>query len=689
MLLAVVAFILAFSLWHWSPWRADDLAAKSARETPAIADPDDPSTVPNLSTANPAVTLSDATHGEASSPGFEAHLPAGYVGTARCAECHPSQFQSYNASHHSRSLSLWTPDTEVPTGQISHASSKSIYSALESSGKLLHRESLTIQPQNDGPPSEVLLMTAELPVKYIIGSGAFAQGYLLQDDSFLVQSPMTWYVKPKCYAMAPGYEDRHQIGMTRVISDTCLFCHAGNVSRVQGNNEILAVSENAIGCERCHGPGQAHVAHFENVAHLNDVDPSDLTVEQAESDAQIVHPGRLSRDLADAICAQCHLQGDLEVAFPGKTPWDFRPGERLDATRVSYKVDESGKAEKTFVNHFDQIWQSQCFLKSDSLKCISCHDPHHNPSNRDVTELQRSYCIQCHEDSACGLPIDDRIAQAQNHCVECHMPRVDSEIPHTATTHHRIGVHENRPVNPAVAGNVGDAPVETVRRLQSPVDAASDGDAGKRSDLLARSTWFLNKSRFESDEEFLSESRSLSPLRELIAYAKVAPDDTDVLVAIASLARLEAEWLVRQRKNTPEQEFRRLWQVARAYAERVVQLDEQPDEERKKALDVLFAVYYDAGQYADAARVGSELVAIGRSAQHFYNLGLAMGKLRRFSEAEQAFQEAIRIDGNYLPPYLSLIKIYEHVDPAIAEQIRATAFGIQKNLTEVSREGGD
>ncbi len=37
------------------------------------------------------------------------------------------------------------------------------------------------------PTTSVELPLGELPVKYVIGSGAFAKGYLLEDGEFLVQ----------------------------------------------------------------------------------------------------------------------------------------------------------------------------------------------------------------------------------------------------------------------------------------------------------------------------------------------------------------------------------------------------------------------------------------------------------------------------------------------------------------------
>lgn len=44
--------------------------------------------------------------------------------------------------------------------------------------------------------------------------------------------------------------------------------------------------------------------------------------------------------------------------------------------------------------------------------------------------------------TSCKLPLAERQkTSATNNCVQCHMPRGDTDIPHFAFTHHRIGIH--------------------------------------------------------------------------------------------------------------------------------------------------------------------------------------------------------------------------------------------------------
>ncbi|MCM2370439.1 cytochrome c family protein [Aporhodopirellula aestuarii] len=605
-------------------------------------------------------------------------LPEGIVGTATCAGCHPAQFESYQQTDHSRSLAAWTPETSVPLDHFTHSKSRTVYTAFEEAGKLYHREELQISGESDGAdPSR--MPTGTLPVKYVMGSGAFAHAYLLQDGEYLLQSPMTWYTQPQRYEIAPSYDEEHHSGLTRVVSSRCLYCHAGSLSTPTGNEDVVTIFEEAIGCERCHGPGQSHAQLYQNV------DDSDAIAFANITDTLIVHPGNLSRDLADAICAQCHLQGDIVVEQAGKSVWDYRPGEPLDSTIISYKIDDQTQSQKTFVDHFDQIWQSKCYSQSDSLKCISCHDPHHAPSEENIDVVQREYCTQCHQHSECGLSLEERIEQENDRCVACHMPRIKSEVAHAATTHHTIGIHQlddRKDGTPqGTASVVTDDPMSKVlRRMRSPVEEVSADENASRNDLLARAMQLVKIDIRQPREKGSDSPRPQSPLRDLIAHAKDSPSDLDVLVHIALLARWEAEWLSMHPSETSEQESSQRWQVAGAYAERVIRVEPSPNDNRKKALDVLFDVHYAAQQYADAVAAGRELVASKRSEIHQYNLGLALGKIRRFPEAEHAFKESIRIDGRYLQPYLSLIKLYQAIDPALADRVRRSAAAVQANL---------
>src|SRR6185369_3351157 len=104
-----------------------------------------------------------------------------------------------------------------------------------------------------------------------------------------------------------------------------------------------------IGCERCHGPGDLHVRR--------DVRPT------AEAfDPTIVNPAKLPAPLRDAVCEQCHLQGEQRVARLGRSLFDYRPGLPLEDFLVAYVRTERLMDYSRSVGQFEQMHVSRCYV---------------------------------------------------------------------------------------------------------------------------------------------------------------------------------------------------------------------------------------------------------------------------------------------------------------------------------------
>lgn len=85
---------------------------------------------------------------------------------------------------------------------------------------------------------------------------------------------------------------------------------------------------------------------------------------------------------------------------------------------------------------------SKCYQKSESLTCITCHDPHHAVGASKSVAVYRQKCLDCHANQGCSVPEPERRkTQPADNCAACHMPSADTDIPHIAFTHHRIGKH--------------------------------------------------------------------------------------------------------------------------------------------------------------------------------------------------------------------------------------------------------
>src|SRR5713101_4771097 len=122
--------------------------------------------------------------------------------------------------------------------------------------------------------------------------------------------------------MSPGYDRPAHSDFRREISDSCLFCHNGYPSEANGGMAL------GIDCQRCHGPGEAHV----------------------KGKGPMVNPAKLTSERQMEICMQCHLESasrtlpDAIRRF-GRGPFSYRPGEPLGGFMLYFDFIRSSADE--------------------------------------------------------------------------------------------------------------------------------------------------------------------------------------------------------------------------------------------------------------------------------------------------------------------------------------------------------
>ena len=567
--------------------------------------------------------------------------PDGYAGSKTCKSCHADRHKTYLKTHHSRSLS---EVQQSGNHSFDHPASSRTYEVDVQPGQTLHREWRYF-----GDPKR-RVQTGQLPVCYQMGSGAFAKGYLLTDGEYLIQSPVTWYAAADEWNIAPGYESATQFGMTRMIDDQCLFCHAGLVSQQNDNPYRPVIHELAIGCERCHGPGEEHSDLYRKI------ESGELSKQAAASDSKIVNPSLLDRREAESICAQCHIHGDVVVDAPNRKLWDFRPGEDFAMTRVHLKRDQPGEASGAFTGHFDQMWQSDCYTKSETLTCMTCHPSHQAEEMVDRISWRRDQCNECHQQHGCALGEQER-SKKKNDCITCHMPKVKTEVSHTSTTNHLIAVYEaGKP-----RGEVG--PTKAVLRRVDP-NLSLDQESQDRVDVLGQALWSIDEKDLETKQLVVLRDR----VAELISNGKTDPR---IISVIARLDRLAAERLTDDPEN--QKQIKQLWERAAAAARQAMRDELRPRRQREAALEVLANYLMWDGRHVEAVDHWTELTTIRRAAADWYNLGLCLARAKRLPDAEKALRRSIAIDGTYAPPYRSLSILYRAIDPTRAQQMAQMA----------------
>lgn len=351
-----------------------------------------------------------------------------YVGSEACRSCHAEHEIAFRQTSMGRSMAEVDLSREPPDGAFDHPLSKRRYEVRREGGEMRHRELLLTDE------SEQVVM-CDFPVKYVVGSGHHSLTYVVETDGYLVESPITWYSSRKAWGMSPGYDVAEHSGFERAVGEGCLTCHTSRAEAIDSSLHRMHIIEAAIGCERCHGPGSAHVKRRQNP-------PPTAAESTKDIDRTIVNPAHLPRDLSEAVCQQCHLHSSATVLARGRQFADFRPGLPLQEFRQDFWLDTPEKP-MTVVGHVEQLHHSKCYQKSDKLTCLTCHSPH-DVNRQAPSQPNHAICLSCHQKEVCRVDESRRRKESPgNDCVQCHMPNSKTEIPHLAFTHHRIGIHKS------------------------------------------------------------------------------------------------------------------------------------------------------------------------------------------------------------------------------------------------------
>ena len=355
---------------------------------------------------------------------------SGYVGDEACARCHATIFESYQRT--AMAHASGPASDAVTPAEFDHKPS-GVHYRIYREGE---RAWLSYDRPGDGRHGDDRAGDPALHGKkellYYIGSGRRGRSYLFETDGFLFESPVNWYANKQTWDMAPAYQSAREIPLNLPAYTSCLHCHVsemqaplkGTVNRYP----TPAFTHNGVSCERCHGPGAAHIntaAHVKAATHVNG--------------GAIVNPAKLSAARRDEVCMQCHLEGKVAIERAGHHVYEFRPGATL-ADYIRYFVLIGGPsagqgAGLGAVSQVEALAQSGCKKKAgDAMSCISCHDPHRSPAPEERVAYYRGKCLACHGESFAAKHHVDR-----PDCTACHMPSSPStDVAHTQVTDHRI-----------------------------------------------------------------------------------------------------------------------------------------------------------------------------------------------------------------------------------------------------------
>ena len=357
-----------------------------------------------------AVAWSARTPTQAQPAASRAQDGATLVGSKVCATCHQDVHDGWKSGRHSK--------------MIQPATAASVEGDFSKTKITLRGKPFQLRVA-DGQyfitESNITGRPREHRVEYTLGSRRI-QHYLttIEKGRIIVLTP-SWDVQRRIWfdnmeIVRPDENDQTPV---QQWNKNCFGCHVSQ----QDNHYVPATqtyktdwTDFGTTCERCHGPGSAHVERYRGG-------------NPPGGDRAIVRPTRLDPKTSSMICAQCHSLRD--VIGPGFTAGQdyfdhFQPVLEYGPRKESDPTYWPDGRPRRFSNDALGLWQSQCFLRGGAT-CTSCHNNPHTPDvdkNPQLGKASDALCIGCHKS------IGDAVTSHTRHqagsrgssCVECHMP---------------------------------------------------------------------------------------------------------------------------------------------------------------------------------------------------------------------------------------------------------------------------
>ncbi|MBY6224836.1 tetratricopeptide repeat protein [Ferrimonas balearica] len=344
----------------------------------------------------------------------------GYAPEGHCDGCHQIQAQNWQQSDHS-----WAMRPAV-AGNVLGDFSGAEFSEAGVRARFF-REGERYRVSLAGPAEPKRHWTVE----YTFGHYPLQQYLVAQPGGRLQALTVAWDSRPaaqggqRWFSLYPGQsfhpdDPLHWQGRYQNWNAMCADCHSTNLDKgYQAADDSFATTwhELSVGCQSCHGPGQAHI---------------DWAGEEAEKRAQT--PGKgLSLSLGTMPgpqlaeqCARCHSRRQTVGVGP-------QPGQPLLNSALPsllspglYHADGQIQGEVYVYGSF-----AQSRMHQQGVSCTDCHEPHTSALRFEGNAL----CTQCHQ---AAPPERFRTLKAANYdtpthhhhpqgssgaqCVNCHMP---------------------------------------------------------------------------------------------------------------------------------------------------------------------------------------------------------------------------------------------------------------------------
>ncbi len=596
----------------------------------------------------------------------------GYADASSCKGCHAPQAAQWKDSDHA-----WAMREATPGNVLGAFDGRSFDEAGVKARFLRKGEHYYVNTEGaDGK-------TADFRVRYTFGYRPLQQ-YLVEFPGGRLQAlTLAWDSRSKqdggqrWFSLYPGQrfapdDALHWTGRYQNWNGMCADCHSTRLLKHyddQHDRYATTWQEQTVGCQGCHGPGQAHV----DWAKQANTDKPYATA----SDMQLSVDFKAldSKGLIEQ-CAFCHSR--RQSLGTGQQPGKPQLDASLPATLREGLYHADGQIDGE-VYVYGSFTQSKMYAAG--VSCTDCHDPHttrvklegntlcqqchspHPPSSRFPSLQARNYDTPEHHHHAQGSP------GAQ--CVNCHMPSktymvVDPRRDHSFRVPRPDLARKTASPDACTACHTDKQPQWAATAIEgwfgAPKRPAHYGEAfhavragqGDRLNLLTAVIADIGKPSVVRATAAQQLAELGPPAITALGWALNAKDGAVRAYAAAGFARLDPQARVRRLLpllNDPLLAVRD--EALRALAD--VPLDALPAERREGFTAQL-------ADYERRLRENADLPG-GR-----LNLAVLLQREGREQEAIAQYQEALRLDAHFTPARVNLVTLYSNTGQLDAAQ---------------------
>jgi Tfp pilus assembly protein PilF len=596
-------------------------------------------------------------------------VPA-YAGSTACGECHQAEHAAWRASQHAAAMKEAEPSAVL--GDF--ADTTYMRDGVEFRF-LREGDAYKVRTQGgDGRPQD-------FTVRYTFGVYPLQQ-YLLEFPRGRLQSlTIAWDARDReqggqrWFDLYPGQDigagdPLHWTAIDQNWNYQCADCHSTNLRKnfdAATDRFSTTWSEINVGCEACHGPGEAHVAWARGsperrrvdaggkglVANLDERRGVGWVLDPQSGNARRSAPRGSAREIE--VCARCHSRR-------GQFSDDHVAGRPLhDAFRPSliepglYWPDGQMREE---VYNYGSFLVSRMAAKG--VTCSDCHDSH----AQKLRAPGNAVCAQCHLASQFDAPAHHRHEAGSEgaQCAACHMPvttymGVDARHDHSfrlprpdrtaslGVPNSCNGCHGNRDASWAAAAVEAWYP-ESRPGFQAFAEtfAASDrGDGRARPSLIALAEDPAQPPIVRASAIW---RLALDPRPDMLAVVRKGLNDPDPgvrAVAVESFAGTEPAVLAAELPRLLDDPLR----LVRMAAARTLAgaAESRLDAAQRAAFDAALDEYV-AAQRFNADRPEART-----------NLGSLQASRGDLAGAEGEFRAAIALDPSFVPAWVNLADV--------------------------------